>query len=160
MKRTLIILLFIISLLVLGMVMHGCSKDEPQFNLLGNWVGLEWNCSDRQNCGYSQEDQDESDIRFKIQYMHPSGKLDISEGKRFIPSCEADPYCTANDWHADSASFVNSRLYIYYTTGHVYTGNLEGEEFVGKIDYWFGNDNEYHYDWGKEIRIVKAIKKK
>ena len=137
---------FVLIMSAIVFVLTGCQTQEPEFSVLGKWQGTNWYCNQCQ--GANQIDQ-ASTIDFEILTMDSKGGLAITQGKRYNPSCQKN--CTSLPWHVVSATFVNNSLRIEWFTGHVFTGKLQGNVFVGQIDYI----SDISYLFNDEIKIVR-----
>jgi len=103
--------------------------------------------------GISEVDRKESTITFHIVRISPQGELTITDGKRYVPSCQIR--CISGDWEIVGAFFIDKGIQIEFHTGHIYTGMLKDGEFVGEVGYVFGAKKEYYYDWNKQIKIIQ-----
>lgn len=150
MKKTLNILLFIVSLLVLGLIMHGCKTDEPQFNITGEWEALGWSCGNQEDCGSYDP---EAVLYFEIKM--DKGILIIFDGKYYIPKCIQDPLCSTSPWIVSKASFSDNELIIEWEHGFKFIGHKDNDGFLGLVIYSYGQDKEFSYLWNNSIEIKR-----
>lgn len=141
----------IILLLLLLAACISPQEVEPAFSILGKWQGMAWYCSNTNSCGTNVVDT-EAYMTFRIDYVAEDGRLTVSDGLRYVPSCMEDPRCTSLPWEVDSASYINNRLYISWSWGHVFDGQRYDNKFVGEVNYIIPNMS---YVWSKEAEIIR-----
>lgn len=140
--------------LIIILLVLSCTPEEP-FSILGEWEGINWYCSNEENCVVKEEDKQATAI-FQIRSSDSQGILEMTEAVRYQPSCDNNPNCTTGDWEVELANYVGDRLYIRWTTGHEFTGYKEGNIISGEITYSFIYDgNLITYVWNDEIEIRK-----
>lgn len=111
-------------------ILLGCQTQEPEFSVLGKWKADNWYCN---QCNGANPIDMAATIQFEILTIDQEGGLAITEARRIIPSCSSN--CTPLPWYVVSASFVDNTLHIEWMTGHIFIGRLQGNEFVGRIEY-------------------------
>ena len=126
-------------------------KVEPAFSILGKWQGMAWYCSNTSSCGTNTVDI-EAYMTFRIDKVDEDGRLTVSDGLRYVPSCMENPRCTSLPWKVDSASYINNRLYISWSWGHIFDGQRYDDRFVGEVNYVIPNMS---YVWSKEAEIIR-----
>ena len=124
---------------------------EPVFSILGKWQGMAWYCSNTSSCGTNTVDI-EAYMTFRIDKVDEDGRLAVSDGLRYVPSCMENPRCTSLPWEVDSASYINNKLYISWNWGHVFNGQRYDDGFVGQVDYIGSTIN---YVWNSEVEIIR-----
>ena len=131
----------------------GCQTQEPEFSVLGKWRGTNWYCN---QCKGSNPIDAAATIQFEILTMDQEGGLAVTKANRIVPSCpDKTPgpgNCIALPWYMVEGSFVDNILRIEWTTGHVFIGRLQGNEFVGRIDYIIP---EFSYLFNDDITITR-----
>ncbi len=144
---------FVLIMSAIVFVLTGCQTQEPEFSVLGKWQGTNWYCN---QCKGSNPIDAAATIQFEILTMDQEGGLAVTKANRIVPSCpDKTPgpgNCIAHPWYMVEGSFVDNILRIEWTTGHVFIGRLQGNEFVGRIDYIIP---EFSYLFNDDITITR-----
>ena len=154
--KNLLLAVSIVFRIMLIILLVGCSKDGPQFNIAGEWKAEGWECVNVNHCPVSIEPA--PTMLFEIRSISLEGVLDISVGKRDnLPL-----------WIVEKAEFVDKTLYIKWKEGYEFIGRLTGDRFKGRIIYTHGRYvtvigdlithitwHEDSYIWNRKIEITK-----
>ena len=119
-------------LCILFFMMCCTESEEPSssFDITGKWIGRPWVCSNE--CAIKSIDWG-STMSLEISEVKERGVLDITDGIRYMPSCEL-PYCVTPVWRVLYAAYNDEILEIQFTTGYVFIGALVIEDRSG-FDY-------------------------
>jgi hypothetical protein len=133
---------------LLVILLIACNREDP-FTILGTWVGLDWRCTNTQDCTPKYIEKDAT-ITFDITENN-NGVLIIESVERYSPTCEAMPGCTYGEMIVQKATYTDNTLFIKWESFE-YTGTMKDGQFIGDLYYVSG---PFNYLWNYDVVIKK-----